>query len=59
MSSRTPSPSVRNEIRHVFIVAEAESAYQAAVSYLPPSVRYSTTRLYADYLHSFEINGKD
>jgi adenine-specific DNA-methyltransferase len=47
------------DVRHVFVVADAESAYQAAVSYLPSSVRFSTTRLYADYLHSFEINGKD
>lgn len=47
------------ELRHVFVVADAESAYQAALSYLPASIRFSTTRLYADYLHSFEINGKD
>jgi adenine-specific DNA-methyltransferase len=48
-----------NALRHVFVVAESESAFRAAVQYLPASLRYSTTRLYADYLHSFEINGKD
>lgn len=47
------------ELHHVFVVADAESAYQAALSYLPTTIRFSTTRLYADYLHSFEINGKD
>lgn len=47
------------ELHHVFVVAESESAYQAAISYLPTSVRFSTTRLYADYLRSFEINGRD
>lgn len=46
------------DLQHVFVVADSESSYQAAISYLPTSMRISTTRLYADYLHSFEINGK-
>ncbi|MFS2241239.1 site-specific DNA-methyltransferase [Microbacterium sp. OR16] len=48
-----------NDVRHVYVVADAESAFQAAIQYLPATLRYSTTRLYSDYLHSFEINGKD
>lgn len=45
-------------LRHLFIVSDSESAFQAAVGYLPQELRLETTRLYADYLHSFEINGK-
>lgn len=44
---------------HVFLVTDAESAFQAAVGYLPAELRLRTTRLYSDYLHSFEINGKN
>lgn len=47
-----------SRLRRVFVVAESESAYQAAVSYFPDRVRAMATRLYADYLRSFEINGK-
>ncbi|WP_166791852.1 site-specific DNA-methyltransferase [Cryobacterium frigoriphilum] len=45
-------------IRHVYVVTDSESAFQTAVAYLPAEQRISTTRLYSDYLHSFEINGK-
>lgn len=45
-------------IRHVYVVTESESAFQTAVAYLPTEKRIGATRLYADYLHSFEINGK-
>ncbi len=48
----------RRDLRHLFIVSDSESAFQAAVGYLPQELRLETTRLYADYLHSFEINGK-
>ncbi|MGN7192446.1 site-specific DNA-methyltransferase [Curtobacterium sp. MCBA15_004] len=44
--------------RHLFVVAESESAYRAAVSYFPDRMRSVATRLYADYLRSFEINGE-
>lgn len=44
---------------HKFIVAKSESEFQAAVDYLPPEQRFATTRLYADYLHSFKINQSD
>lgn len=46
------------ELRHLFVVTDSESEFQEAVAYLPPELRLETTRLYADYLHSFEINGK-
>ncbi|WP_404430673.1 site-specific DNA-methyltransferase [Microbacterium lacus] len=45
-------------LRHIYVVTESESAFQAAVGYLPPELRLNTTRLYSDYLHSFEINGE-
>lgn len=44
---------------HKFVVAKSESEFQAAVDYLPPEQRFATTRLYADYLHSFKINQSD
>jgi adenine-specific DNA-methyltransferase len=47
------------DLIRVFVVAESESTYQAAVSYFPHQMRNIATRLYADYLHSFEINGED
>ncbi len=46
------------DLRHLFVVTDSESEFQEAVAYLPPELRLETTRLYADYLHSFEINGK-
>lgn len=46
------------ELRHLFVVTDSESEFQEAVAYLPPELRLETTRLYSDYLHSFEINGK-
>lgn len=45
-------------LRHLFVVTDSESEFQEAVAYLPLELRLKTTRLYADYLHSFEINGK-
>ena len=48
----------QRSVRHVFIVSDSESAFQAALEYLPTEQRLGTTRLYSDYLHSFEINGK-
>ena len=45
-------------VRHIFIVSDSESAFQTALDYLPAELRLATTRLYSDYLHSFEINGK-
>lgn len=48
-----------NRTQHVYVVTDSESAFQAAVGYLPTEQRIGTTRLYSDYLHSFEINGKD
>jgi adenine-specific DNA-methyltransferase len=50
--------SRHDSVRHIFIVSDSESAFQAALEYLPTEVRLGTTRLYSDYLHSFEINGK-
>jgi adenine-specific DNA-methyltransferase len=47
------------ELSQIFIVTDSESAFQVAVGYLPVEARINTTRLYADYLHSFKINGKD
>jgi len=47
------------ELTHLFVVADSESAFQTAVAYLPVEHRLNTTRLYSDYLHTFEINGKD
>jgi adenine-specific DNA-methyltransferase len=46
-------------LRHIFVVTDSESEFQEAVGYLPVELRLETTRLYADYLRSFEINGKD
>lgn len=46
------------ELRHLFVVTDSESEFQQAMAYLPPELRLETTRLYTDYLHSFEINGK-
>lgn len=46
------------DLLHLFVVTDSESEFQAAVGYLPPELRLETTRLYSDYLHSFEINGK-
>ena len=40
-------------VRHAFIVTDSEAAYQQIASEL---VGVETTRLYEDYLHSFEIN---
>lgn len=47
------------ELSHIFVVTDSESAFQTAVAYMPSENRVQTTRLYADYLHSFKINGKD
>ncbi len=46
-------------IRHLFFVTDSDAEYQASIDYLPPDLRFETSRLYADYLRSFEINGKD
>lgn len=47
-------------VRHAFIVTDSESAYQAVAASLPPeSQRFSSTRLYSDFLESFRVNGKD
>ncbi|MEV8274321.1 site-specific DNA-methyltransferase [Microbacterium sp. NPDC077184] len=46
------------DLHHLFVVTDSESEFQEAVAYLPPELRLETTRLYADYLRSFEINGK-
>lgn len=46
------------DLRHLFVVTDSESEFKEAVAYLPTELRLQTTRLYADYLHSFEINGK-
>ncbi|MFT2690590.1 hypothetical protein [Clavibacter zhangzhiyongii] len=47
------------ELTQLYIVADSESAFQAAVAYLPAEHRLKTARLYSDYLHSFEINGRN
>ncbi|TFC63854.1 site-specific DNA-methyltransferase [Cryobacterium sp. TMT2-4] len=47
-------------LRHAFIITNQESAYKQIVSSLPAQSRsFSATRLYGDYLRTFEINGKD
>ncbi|PPI18903.1 site-specific DNA-methyltransferase [Rathayibacter sp. AY1D2] len=48
-----------DQLVHVFVVTDSESAFQTAIAYLPAELRVTTTRLYADYLHSFKINGRD
>jgi adenine-specific DNA-methyltransferase len=44
----------REDLTHAFIVTDSLVEYQQIVARLDPSLR--TTRLYADYLRSFEIN---
>ncbi|MHB1489134.1 MAG: site-specific DNA-methyltransferase [Cellulomonas sp.] len=44
----------RDDLTHAFIVTDSLVEYQQVVARLDPSLR--TTRLYADYLRSFEIN---
>lgn len=52
--------AVAATLRHAFIITNQESAYQQVVAALPPQSRaFSSTRLYSDYLRTFEINGKD
>ena len=47
-------------LRHAFIITNQESAFQQVVAELPPQSRvFSSTRLYSDYVRTFEINGKD
>lgn len=47
-------------LRHAFIITNQESAYQQVLVALPSQSRtFGTTRLYSDYLRTFEINGKD
>ena len=45
-------------LQGLFVVTDSDSEFQEALAYLPTELRLETTRLYADYLHSFEINGK-
>ncbi len=44
----------RDDLVHVFIVTDSLVEYQQIVTKLNPALM--TTRLYADYLHSFQIN---
>lgn len=44
----------RPDITHAFVVTDSEAAFQQVVMELPTSV--DARQLYADYLHSFEIN---
>lgn len=44
----------RDDLTHAFVVTDSLVEYQQVVARLDPSLR--TTRLYADYLRSFEIN---
>lgn len=44
----------REDLTHAFIVTDSVAEYQQVVAKLDPSLK--TTRLYADYLRSFEIN---
>ncbi|MBD7982889.1 DNA methyltransferase, partial [Oerskovia merdavium] len=46
--------SSREDLTHAFIVTDSLVEYQQIVSRLSPAL--ATTRLYADYLRSFEIN---
>lgn len=48
-----------SDLKQIFIVSDSSSAFQAATNYLDPTVKSITTRLYADYLRSFEINGSN
>jgi adenine-specific DNA-methyltransferase len=48
-----PSP-----ICFIYVVTDSDSQFRAAASYLPSGPEFATTRLYADFLHSFEISGK-
>jgi adenine-specific DNA-methyltransferase len=45
-------------IRHVFVVTDHPSTFETAVGFLPTEHRIGTTRLYSDFIHTFEINGK-
>jgi adenine-specific DNA-methyltransferase len=45
-----------DEIKHAFIVTDADAAYQQILTELPTNV--GRTQLYGDYLHTFEINTK-
>ena len=45
-------------LRKIFVVSDSESAFQAALTYFPPAETLATTRLYSDFLRSFEINGR-
>ena len=44
----------RDDLVHAFVVTDSLVEYQQVVARLDPSLK--TTRLYADYLRSFEIN---
>ena len=44
----------RDDLTHVFIVTDSLVEYQQILARLDPAL--PTTRLYADYLRSFEIN---
>ncbi|MDR0481722.1 MAG: site-specific DNA-methyltransferase [Cellulomonadaceae bacterium] len=44
----------RDDLRHIFVVTDSLVEYQSIVAALDPSI--PTTRLYADYLRTFEIN---
>ena len=46
----------RDDIKHAFVVTDSLVEYQQVVARLSPTLR--TTRLYADYLRSFEINAR-
>jgi adenine-specific DNA-methyltransferase len=44
----------RPDVTHAFVVTDSEAAFQQIASELPTNV--TSTQLYSDYLHSFEIN---
>ena len=44
----------REDLTHAFIVTDSVAEYQQIIARLDPTLK--TTRLYADYLRSFEIN---
>ena len=46
--------ALRDDLVHAFVVTDSIVEYQQVVARLDPSLK--TTRLYADYLRSFEIN---
>lgn len=53
-SAFVDATSRRDDLTHVFVVTDSLVEYQQIVARLDPGI--ATTRLYADYLRSFQIN---